>query len=303
MRTRRMTTGKLLVITDRDIALFRALTRYRYLRSTYLHAFAGGASETRFKERLGDLFHEGYLDRPQEQWRFANSRYRPVVHELGARARQILSEHGIADGEERTWFRDVPHRQFEHSLMVCEILASIELGMRERLETRLVPWTEILAKAPEQTRRRGNPFLMTVQVPGLPEAISVAPDAVFGIEYQSTDRKLYRFFALEADRGTMPIVRSHGRQTSYLGKIAAYREVLARQVHKAQLGLPNLLVLTVTTSALRKSEIIRRIEGQSDVSAGFLFKAVDDTVAPAPQLFCEPWARAGHHALCIVGPY
>ncbi len=38
--------GKRLVITSRDMGLFRALSYYRYLRSTYLHAFVGGASET-----------------------------------------------------------------------------------------------------------------------------------------------------------------------------------------------------------------------------------------------------------------
>jgi hypothetical protein len=299
-RMHRTSTGKQIALTQRDLGIFRALTRYRYLRSTYLHAFVGGASETRFKERLGDLFHEGYLDRPAEQWRYANCRYLPVVHELGKGARQVLSEEGVAEGEQRTWFRDTPHRQFEHSLMICEILASIELGMLGRPDLRFIPWPEILAKAPESTQQRNGPFYMGVMMPDVGETVAIVPDAVFGIEYQDVNRKLYRFFALEADRGTMPIVRSKGKQTSLLEKITMYHELLAHQVYKTQLGLPNLLVLTVTTSEPRKSEIMRRLEEQAGDGAAFLFKAVGGTVTPASQLLVEPWERVGCPSLYIA---
>ena len=92
---KRTSTGKRIELTERDLAIFALLERYRYLRSTFIHAFAGGASETRFKERLGDLYHEGgYLDRPKAQWQFADARYMPVVYEATdkARAFHILTE-------------------------------------------------------------------------------------------------------------------------------------------------------------------------------------------------------------------
>src|SRR4051812_40289463 len=93
-RMRRTAVGKRIELTARDIDIFRLLGRYRYLRSNYIHAFVGGASGTRFKERLGDLFHEGYLDRPCQQWDFANARYRPVVYESGSGATRTLREAG-----------------------------------------------------------------------------------------------------------------------------------------------------------------------------------------------------------------
>src|SRR5258707_11154434 len=97
-RMRRTRTGKRLELTPRDIEIFKLLERYRYLRSTFIHAFVGGASETRFKERLGDLYHEGgYLDRPREQWEFANSRYMPAVYENCHAARQMLRDYGLFD--------------------------------------------------------------------------------------------------------------------------------------------------------------------------------------------------------------
>src|SRR6266481_4369983 len=89
-RMQRTRTGKRIELTTRDVEIFKLLCKYRYLRSTYIHAFVGGASETRFKERLGNLFHEGYLDRPTQQWDFANARHIPVVHESGRAGIQAL---------------------------------------------------------------------------------------------------------------------------------------------------------------------------------------------------------------------
>src|SRR3984885_6638398 len=105
-RMRRTRTGKRLELTERDIQIFQLLGKYRYLRSTYIHAFVGGASQTRFKERLGDLFHEGYLDRPDRQWGFAGARHMPVVHECGPGAEQALRASGMAPAEANTFLAD-----------------------------------------------------------------------------------------------------------------------------------------------------------------------------------------------------
>lgn len=287
-------TGKRLALTARDIEIFWTLSRHRFLRSTYLYAFVGGESEKRFKERLGDLFHEGYLDRPAEQWRFAESRFSPVVHELGRGGREIVSASVMP--ESVTWLRDGPHRQFEHSLMICEVLASIELVCRNSDRIRFIPWPEILAKAPKSVRFSAKPYQF---VSG--EGQSVIPDALFGIEYKHDGRKSYRFFALEADRGTMPLIRANKDQTSYFAKIAAYREIIGCEVHKTQLGIPNLLILTATTSEARMADIIARLYSSAGDSAAFLFKTMTarTLTTPTPRLLSEPWQRAGRPLLNI----
>ena len=285
-----MNAHKRIEVTARDLEIFRLMARHRYVPSTYIYEFVGGASETRFKERLGNFFHEGYLDRPERQWEMANCRYRPVVHEIGAGARRILEERGIVE-EPRTWFSASANRQFSHSLMTCEVLASIELGTRQRPGMRFIPWPEILAKAPAETRALSTPF----RFPPTASSTAVVPDGLFGIEYRLGGTKAYRFFALEADRATMPVMRSNQNQTSYLGKVAAYREIIAKQVHKLHLGVPNLLVLTVTTSKARTTDIIGRLKGQAGGNVAYLFKTVDasDLAAPAIRLLFDPWERAG----------
>lgn len=301
-RMHRTRTGKRVEITGRDIAIFQLLARYRYLNSNYIHGFVGGASETRFKERLGDLFHEGYLDRPGRQWDLANCRHRPAIHELDAGANRVLHELGAVE-EARTWLSASAHRQFSHSVMLCDVMASIELATRFRANVRFIPWSEILAKAPPATRSSTAPFRLPATM-----ATTLVPDGLFGIEYDVDGKKAYRFFALEIDRGTMPVVRSNQNQTSYLAKIAAYRDLVSRQVHKTHLGLPNLLVLTVTTNERHKKEIMSHLKEQSGQSAAFLFKAMARPGAslgipqPAMSLLAEPWERVGHASLAIGIP-
>jgi len=118
--------GKTIALTARDLHLFRVLASYRYLPSTYLHAFAGGAAATRFKERLENLFHEGFLDRPRQQWAHFNAHCRPAV---SARAVRVLKEQGD-ETPAQTFLRPVAHRQFEHALLIGLALASIEIAAR-----------------------------------------------------------------------------------------------------------------------------------------------------------------------------
>jgi Replication-relaxation len=284
-RMRRTRTGKPLALTPRDLEIFRWLSRYRYLRSTYLHAFAGGASATRFKERLGDLFHEGYLDRPARQWEFADARCAPAVYELGERARRALAERG-AEFEPRTFLSSGLHAQFLHATMICECLASIELAARSLGDLRFIPWAEIAAKLPPETVRSPLPFKLPLA------SGAIIPDALFGLEYLAGGRKAYRFFALEADRGTMPVSRNKEGQTSYLAKLALYHEVIDRQLHRSHWGVPNLFVLTLTTDENRLADILFKLGGEHPL---LLIKAMPPRALadPAPELLTEPWQRPG----------
>ena len=294
-RMKRTRTGRRIELSTRDIEIFQLLTRYRYLRSTYIHAFVGGASETRFKERLGDLFHEGYLDRPAQQWEFANARCMPAVHENGRGGMNALRACGMGLDEGGAASGATAHRQFLHALMTGEALASIELAARTSAALRFIPWAEILARAPEATRTSAAPLRLPV-----PSGGYLVPDGVFGLEYGNGDDTAYRFFALEADRGTMPVSRSKPGQTSYLGKLAAYGEIIREHVHRAHWGVPNLIVLTLTTSAVREAEIVAKLGDNG--SPAFLFKAVDGKALASPirELLTEPWTRAGLPPLSIA---
>jgi Replication-relaxation len=294
-RMHRSSADKQLALTERDLEIFRALDAYRYLRSTYLHAFAGGRSATRFKERLGDLFHEGFLDRPGRQWEFADARSAPTVYELGDGARLVLADVGGCLPA-RTCLGKTAHRQFQHGLLICDFIASIELAARRDPRLRFIPWGEMLARAPEATRNCDMPLRIPAGVR------SVVPDGMFGLEYRREDgRKSYRFFALEADRGTMPVHRSSTARTSYLEKLGGYERVLADRVFHSHLGIPNLLVLTLTSGRSRLDEMLKWMSARG-MRQSLLFKSMDAVSLRIPDsgLLGEPWLRAGADPLGIA---
>jgi len=313
---RRINSGKRVELTARDIELFKLLNRYHYLRSTFLYAFLGGRSETRFKERLGHLYHDGgYNNRPVQQWQFANCRYMPVIYELDAKGEQVLREQGLmGDGSPLLKKgRMGAQRQFPHQLMICDCMASIELAVRQDPNLRFISWQEIMAKAP--ARETDNPFEIPVSIsytfPRTGNAnqadITIVPDGLFGLEYAHGGAKSYRFFALEADRSTMPVARANLHQTSYLKKILAYRQITIQDIQRTHLGLPNLLILNITTNEQHMRTIMELLD---QLTAGkgskvFLFKTLstlgDFRVAPrpTPHILVEAWKRAGHDDFSI----
>ncbi|NJO35194.1 MAG: hypothetical protein HC869_20900 [Rhodospirillales bacterium] len=175
--------------------------------------------------------------------------------------------------------------------------------MRQCERLRFISWREIIDKAP--CRGADNPFRMRVSLPtgsSSPGELAVIPDGLFGLEYRRGGERSYRFFALEADRNTMPVRRSTLRQSSYLRKLLAYREVLAQSIHKTRLGVPNLLILNVTVNETHRQNIM---EVLAELSGGkgsglFLFKtigALGDFMRapePSPAILLEPWDRAGN---------
>lgn len=323
-RMKRQKTGKRVQLTRRDLEILRLLSRYRYLRSTHLHALAGGKSPKRFVERLGDLYHEcAFIDRPAAQWQAVNARYMPVVHELGKAGQAILNQYGAgpdADPLMTQRHRREIARRFQHELMICDILASIEIGARADPDLRFISWPEILTNPnmPHATRDAVNPMAVDVSVTYAPPRSAksysfdrpLIPDALFGLEYRRKGKKAYRFFALEADRNTEPIVRSRPQKSSYYRKILQYRAVLEHGLYKSVWGLPKLLVLTVTTNDRHRENIMQVVDALTAGagSTNLLFKTMPSLAslerAPMPvgDMLTTPWQRASHPDFYINRP-
>jgi len=282
-RMHRQSVGKHIELTERDREVFALLARYRYLRSTYLHAFVGGASQTRFLERLGALYHDGrYVNRPTAQWDAADARCAPAVYELDRLGREALA--GRMPDRALFWDkRDNAASHFHHSLMVCEVLASIELGIRQSPGVRFVSCGEILSRVPGATLNL-SAFVAN-------NHFTIVPDALFGIQYADT---AYRFFALEVERRNR-VDCANLTQTSWRKKVLCYRDIAARKTYAA-LGIPNLLVLAVAPSAAHianmKKLVLEVTEGKG--SPMFLFRSINhENKRPMVELLSEAWERSG----------
>src|SRR5437016_3296549 len=113
-------------LTERDIEIFKLLTRYRYLPSDYIHAFVGGNMKA-LGRRLNFLSRKPnlYLSRPHQQRDNAVANHRRLIYELDERGSRALRERGLS------FLPKSYHRNFAHELMVAQIMASLELGTRE----------------------------------------------------------------------------------------------------------------------------------------------------------------------------
>jgi hypothetical protein len=138
-----------------------------------------------------------------------------------------------------------------HTLAVAEVMVAFEVVCRRREGVRFIPPEEVLAGAPEATRRLRLPFRWQVEVrwDGKSHRLGLEPDWVFGLRFEgSPENRRRALFFLEADRGTMPIMRKGLAQTSFLRKLLAYQETWRRGLHREYLGIPNFRVLTVANS-------------------------------------------------------
>lgn len=255
-RFRRTPTGKRLFLTDRDLAILRALYRYRYLRTTQLVALLRPKSEKRLIERLGDLYHEaGLIDRPAAQWRRYDARYQPLIHELSPKGLWYLETCGPLPARAVTFVRKdrtgtTP--QFDHSMMIVDALVETEIATLAANDQRFVPVDEILARAPEETRLAKKPLAIPVTIrpnrhlPALEAAFNtqVIPDALYGIEYLIAGEKRYRFFVLECEHRN-PKSRSTAKLSSLALKRAAYEAVLQEGSFRDVYGVPNLALRLV----------------------------------------------------------
>jgi hypothetical protein len=250
-----------MILTARDLQILRAVSHHRLLRSTHLTALADGSQQTTLR-RLQLLFHHGYLDRPAAQLDWYVRGSEPLAYALGNRGAQALAaacelKPGALRSE--TQNRDFSRLFLRHTLAVAEAMVAFEVACRERKGVQLIQAKEVLAGAPEATRRLRLPFRWQVDVRdgGKLHRLGVEPDRVFGLRFaDAPEGRQVAYFFLEADRGTMPVARKGLLQSSFRRKLLAYQETWRQGLHRTHLGIPNFRVLTVTTSEERVKRFV-----------------------------------------------
>jgi len=308
-RNERTPRGKLARITPRHLRILGILQGYRFLDANHIFALLGSGN-TNVRNALSDLFHEhGLVNRLPQRGFLRDPLYDSEVYELSDEGSTLLAERAdqVASA---TWLKQTRYGArtlAAHNLAICHVVASIEAAAATS-GLRFITCTEVLARAPQTTQQSRQPF-------AIPSAIShqfssgrrqrydgqVLPDAIFGLQYQNGS---FRCFALEIDRGTMPLTRSSLDETSYLRKLLQYGEVISRGAYKAHFGMTStpLLLLTVTTNTRHlegMKALLHELTGESQWKQAFLFKAcpslgsLERAPQPALSLLTEAWDRVG----------
>jgi hypothetical protein len=201
----------------------------------------------------------------------------PLAYALGNRGAEVLETEGEVRRGRMRWDtknRNLSRVFLHHTLAVAEVMVAFEVACRNREGVKFVPPKEVLAGAPESTRRLRLPFRWQVEIRhgGKPHRLGVEPDRVFGLQFDDAQENRRRaFFFLEADRGTMPVTREGLGQTSFRRKLLGYRETWRQALYRSHLGIPNFRVLTVTTGEERMRNLVAACRSLGSGGRLFLF--------------------------------
>jgi hypothetical protein len=308
-RLRTTSTGKRISPTKRDLLWFEKLAEHGPLPSSFMLAYAkhSHASAKRATERLGDLFHEDntpdsgpYLVRPVQQFRTFDSRYNQLVYDLTPTGWKALKRSGF-DTERCT----APSGPWLHRHMTACITASIELASLERDDVSYIPQSAILARANATLRHPVSIIDPATKRLGMKDII---PDALFGLQYHTSNGDRFRFFAVEADRATEPTTSADWNRKSFERNLLQYDAYVAGGAYKQHLKLTApLLVLNVLSDLARMERMIEFTAKQYPHGNSFmLFQAWEAFGGafrpPRPQssLLMGDWVRGGLAKLTIA---
>lgn len=273
-------------ITERDVEIIRQVAKHRFLRSSHIVALVPGSAQKTIR-RLQLLYHHQMLDRPREQIEYYQKLgSKPMVYGLGNKGADLLAERMKYPRGKINWAaknKTVGPIFLEHTLLTADFMVALEVACRENGRVRLIEAEEILAKAPESTRKRRNPLGWNVTVEEVEKAdrprhtLGVIPDKIFGLRYlDKPDGKNTAYFFLEADRATMPVMRSNLRQTSFYRKLVAYYATWETELHTKQFNIKNFRVLTVTSSQSRVRNLIEANKALAKGTGSRLFLFTDE---------------------------
>ena len=236
------------------------------MRSDDLYRLFPGRSPDKLSRRLVRLYRNHYLDRPIAQIdRFREGGSSALVYGLDAAGARYLKEKlnvpiGVANWKARN--RSYRRENLDHTLAIASFMIDLEMACRASPAIDLIRFDEILAGAPEQTRRSAKPggWPVPLRYGDAAGTVHIVPDAIFGLRLTDADgRKTRSFVFLEIDRGTMTIAPAKQvregvgflHRSSILRKLLAYGASHQLGLHKEHLGIPIARVLTLTQSAKR----------------------------------------------------
>ena len=244
-RFQRVATVPFMRLTERDHKIIRLIHRHRFLRSHQIIALIGGSSQN-LSRRLQWLFHHGYLERPRAQLQYyERTGSQTIAYGLGNKSGSRLQLDPATWGEKN---RAIGRMYLAHALLVSDVMVSLELACRQH-GIRLLHEDEL--NLPVET-----PLHWRVKIRNGTK-LGVIPDRVFALEYADQHGSTQRvYYFLEADRGTMPVIREKLAQSSFYRKLLAYEATWINKVHQRHLGISRFRVLTVTTSAARVKSLL-----------------------------------------------
>ncbi len=223
-------------LTDRDLDILALVESFRLASSDHILALTAGSRQGILR-RLQKLFHAGLLDRLHPEMKNGGGSEK-MIYAVTNRGIRELEKRGKLEKSKTDWNaanRDLHSLTIHHTLLISHIRAVLTLACR-KTGVALRFW-----------RDEGPGISDSIEVAGSDGyvRVPVAPDGYFGLQ----DPKGRTQYFLEADRGTMTVKR-------FLSKLQAYAAYWRERRHETRFGIRYFRVLTVTTSAARRDNLM-----------------------------------------------
>ncbi|MEL6793980.1 MAG: replication-relaxation family protein, partial [Pseudomonadota bacterium] len=196
--------------TAREIRWLKHIERHGPQSSVYLHDLT---SDTHLdpdtsRRQLQKLRAGGLLRCPVQQRATERAEFNPYIYDLTPAGRTALADRGLAEGAV------TPTGHWVHRYMTGCATSSIDIAATRGCVS-YIPAHKIL-------ERSGTSLAVPLG------HRRVIPDQLFGLDYGGR----YRFFCLEADRGTEPGV-SAAKRKSWRIMLEGYRRLLGDELYKS----------------------------------------------------------------------
>ena len=254
-----------LQIQPRDTEISRYVRRYRLLRSrSHILPLFGGSQY--LLRRLKQLYDHKFL------YRLPDRRpHEEAVYAIGNAGADLLhrrfgTPRPSVDYTQQN--QGLGARFIEHTLLVADIMVTIELACRGRDDVRFISQQQFFKeRAPKTTREKfwtvgGHPLRWRVsfEYEGNRYRKSIEPDQMFGI--RAEDREEPNWFFLEADRQTMPVKSRNMNRSSIFKKqlqyFASWDKDSGRNRLDEEFGIANARTLFVLDTGYEGDKRLQR---------------------------------------------
>ena len=258
--------------TPRDLEIVRHVARYRFLQAHHVHALLGGGSAQQIVRRCGELYHEGYLDRPKNQYGMG-ALVEPTIYALTNSGRDLISRQAalpfLADYTENN--RTAKAGYMAHTIATNRFLIALDRGVRSfGYELR---WDG----------HRSTPLLEVEERDG---RARFQADAFFWLEHPQRGQVPH---FLETDMSTLTLERMHQRFARYYvwWKSGAAEKMLGRDGFRliTFTKSPERMRTLRETAAAATAAVLR--ERFREPWRGFLFAHAGDVDLAQPRSITE----------------
>lgn len=282
---------KALTLRAHHLELLQYVARYRMLQ-THHFVILSGAHPSRIKERLRDLFSNGYLRRPKSQLYMWTTGSQPLVYTLSEKGAKVIGHHEPVPAD------NSKHDYLQHRIAVSEFRMMLDRAIPEhpdKLTLEPVCNSDQIWWEWRGNNRTGETRpVISFTHDGNDIKASVLPDGFFSIGRGDRQHPIF----MEMDMGSMPVIRSTLTQTSIAKKLLVYWNLFdEHRLYKdtsllsRSFNVSSFRVAFVTSSRERMERMILAVHNLFPKGRKlFLFTTLDklDPTNPA-QLFEPIW--------------